>query len=543
MVSSGNSFAARWPGRDRRPVRVRIAPSPTGDPHVGTAYIALFNYVFAKKYGGQFILRIEDTDQTRSTLASEQAILRALRWIGLAWDEGPDCGGPFGPYRQSERTSFYQDQAEQLVQKGAAYPCFCTAEQLEASRKTRMAEGKSAGYDRTCRSMPKSEADARRAAGEKYVIRLAMPLLGETRFYDGLRGEISIDNATIDDQVLLKSDGFPTYHLANVVDDHLMQISHVIRAEEWIVSTPKHVQLYAAFGWEPPDFLHMPLLRNTDRSKISKRKNPVSLDYYKDAGFFPEALLNFLALMGFAFGGDREKFTLSEMIEVFDWTKVSAGEPVFDLQKLTWLNGLYLHEMSPQELLTRFRSWRLSDEYLLTLFPLLRERIERMDQFIPAATFFMQGDLDYTGILGQMIPKGRDSAQMSKILSDLTDHLEEQTRLGWTHETLEKACRDFCEKNGLKTKELFMPIRIAVTGRVASPGLFETMAAIGKDLTRRRLRLSAQALLSYSAAAIPPATPPSHSPAHPSGQPGAQATKNTANPKIQPPKQTPEKGA
>lgn len=500
-----NPYAAKWPGRDRRPVRVRIAPSPTGDPHVGTAYIALFNYVFAKKNGGQFILRIEDTDRTRSTLASEQAIGRALRWVGLTWDEGPDCGGPFGPYRQSERTEHYQTHAQLLVERGAAYPCFCTPERLEVARKARVAEGKPPGYDRLCRYLPREEARARMAAGEKYVIRLAMPESGETRFYDGLRGEIAIDNATIDDQVLLKSDGFPTYHLANVVDDHLMQISHVIRAEEWIISTPKHVQLYQAFGWEPPAFLHMPLLRNPDRSKISKRKNPVSLDYYRDAGFFPEALLNFLALMGFSFGGDREKFTLAEMIEAFDFTKVSAGEPVFDLQKLSWLNGLYLRELPVAELLKRLKEWRLSDEYLLRLLPLLHQRMERMDQFIPQVTFFLTGDLDYSGCLGLLVPKTRDAAATAQILLDLCEYLEEVVRGEWTVEALDAACRGFCEKSGWKTKELFMAIRIAVTGQTASPPLFDTMAVVGKDLTRRRLRGAAQALLT---APPPPAAQP-----------------------------------
>ena len=245
------------------PVRVRIAPSPTGDPHVGTAYIALFNYVFARKAGGQFILRIEDTDQARSTRDSEAAILRALSWVGLNWDEGPDKGGPYGPYRQSERTEHYRKAAAELVAKGLAYPCFCTAERLEESRKARTAaHGAFVGYDRHCRGLYKEDAAARVAAGERHVIRLAVPIGGKTSFVDGLRGPIEIDNATVDDQVLLKSDGFPTYHLANVVDDHLMEITHVIRAEEWISSTPKHVQLYKAFGWEAPTWVHMPLLRN-----------------------------------------------------------------------------------------------------------------------------------------------------------------------------------------------------------------------------------------------------------------------------------------
>ena len=485
--------------KNGRPVRVRIAPSPTGDPHVGTAYIALFNYVFAKKHGGQFLLRIEDTDQTRSTRASEDAILRALKWVGLKWDEGPDIGGPAAPYRQSERTAIYKEHALALIESGAAYPCFATAEELEAMRKAQIAAGKTPQYDRRYRSLPRLEAAARMKAGEPYVVRLAMPLEGQTRFHDGLRGEIVIENATIDDQVLLKSDGFPTYHLANVVDDHLMGVSHVIRAEEWIISTPKHVALYSAFDWQPPAFLHMPLLRNTDRSKISKRKNPVSLDYYRDAGFFPEALLNFLALMGFAFGGDREKFTLAEMIEVFDFAKVSPGEPVFDLAKLSWLNGLYLREMSSAELLQRLRDWRLGDQYLLRLLPLLRERMERLDQFIPATTYFFTGDLDYEGtpgLLGLLVPKGRDRTATAQALSGLCDHLEETVRGDWSHDGLDAACRSYAEKLGWKTKELFMAIRVAVTGRTASPGLFETMLLVGKDLVRRRLRLAAQALLS-----------------------------------------------
>ncbi len=502
IPSTDNPFFGDNPKKTGRPVRVRIAPSPTGDPHVGTAYIALFNYVFAKKHGGQFLLRIEDTDRTRSTLASEQAILRALKWVGLGWDEGPDIGGRAAPYRKSERSDIYKEHALRLIEQGTAYPCFATAAELEAMRKAQIAAGKTPQYDRRYRSLPRPEAKARMQSGEPYVVRLAMPLDGQTRFFDGLRGEIAIDNATIDDQVLLKSDGFPTYHLANVVDDHLMEISHVIRAEEWIISTPKHIQLYRAFGWEPPAFLHMPLLRNPDRSKISKRKNPVSLDYYRDAGFFPEALLNFLALMGFAFGGDREKFTLAEMIDVFDFAKVSPGEPVFDLAKLSWLNGLYLREMDNAELLKRLRAWRLGDEYLLRLLPLLRERMERLDQFIPATTYFLTGDLDYSGspaLLNQLVPKGRDRAAAAQVLSGLCDYLEETVRGDFAHDPLEAACRSFAEQSGWKTKELFMAIRIAITGRTASPGLFETMIVIGKDLVRRRLRQAAHALLTTPA--------------------------------------------
>jgi len=303
-------------------VRVRIAPSPTGDPHVGTAYIALFNYAFARKHGGQFVLRVEDTDQERSSRSSEVAIFEALRWLGLQWDEGPDVGGPFGPYRQSERTSIYREHADVLLAKGAVYRCFCQ-------------RARGAGtYDRRCRGLSAEEAKRRADAGEPHVLRLMVPLDGETIVHDGLRGDVSFRNETIDDQILLKSDGFPTYHLANVVDDRLMGITHVIRGEEWLISTPKHVLLYDAFGWKPPEFHHLGLLRNEDRSKLSKRKNPVSVFHYRDLGYMPETFLNFLGTLGFSMGEDRERFTLQEMIDAFEWGKVKVGGPVFDPRKL-----------------------------------------------------------------------------------------------------------------------------------------------------------------------------------------------------------------
>jgi glutamyl-tRNA synthetase len=471
-------------------VRVRIAPSPTGDPHVGTAYIALFNYVFAKKVGGKFLLRIEDTDRTRSTRESEDAILRALKWVGLTWDEGPDVGGPFGPYRQSERAEIYRQHAQILIDRGAAYPCFCDDERLAKLREEQRARKQNPGYDRHCRSLAKDEAVRRIAAGERHVVRLAMPTGGQTDFEDGLRGKLEFENTQIDDQVLLKSDGFPTYHLANVVDDHLMQITHVIRAEEWISSTPKHVQLYRAFDWPPPRFIHMPLLRNADKSKISKRKNPVSLDYYRDAGYLPEALLNFLGLMGFAIGGDREKFTLDEMIAEFDWAKVSAGGPVFDLAKLSWLNGLYIRDLDVDQLLGRLRAWRLSDDFLKQVLPLARERMERLDQFIPNMAFFFTGDVEVKK--EEMIPKGRDAKNTASALSDLVDKLDNVRP--WTKEALEPVVRQHGESIQWKPKELFMVVRVAMTGRTAAPGLFETMEVLGKELVRRRLREAAKAL-------------------------------------------------
>jgi glutamyl-tRNA synthetase len=474
-------------------VRVRIAPSPTGDPHVGTAYIALFNYCFARRSGGQFILRIEDTDRTRSTKESEDAILRALRWVGLSWDEGPDIGGEYGPYRQSERADIYREHADLLVERGRAYRCFCTAERLAALKEEQKKAKQNFGYDGLCRTLGAEESRSRAAAGEPFVVRLAMPREGQTVVHDRLRGEVAIDNSQVDDQVLLKSDGYPTYHLANVVDDHLMKISHVIRAEEWITSTPKHVVLYDAFGWSAPEWIHMPLLRNADKSKISKRKNPVSLDYYRDAGFLPEALLNFLGLMGWSLGGDREKFTLAEMVEGFSFERVSLGGPVFDLEKLSWLNGVYIREQESHELVRRLRGWLLSDEHLMRIVPLVRERIRRLDEFVPATEYFFSGDLDYAPLAKQLVPKGRTPREVAVLLGELAEEYE-TLRGAFSAQVLEPRTREFADRRGFPTKELFMVLRLVVTGRAASPPLFETMEVIGREIVRRRMRQAIELL-------------------------------------------------
>ncbi len=477
------------------PARTRIAPSPTGDPHVGTAYVALFNYALARKTGGQFILRIEDTDRVRSNAASERMIFDALSWLGLRWDEGPDVGGPHGPYRQSERQEIYREHVEMLVERGAAYPCFCTKERLDALREEqKRTKAAHLGYDGHCRSIPPEEAARRRAAGEPHVIRLAMPREGESVVHDLLRGEIRIANAQVDDQILLKSDGHPTYHLANVVDDHLMGITHVIRAEEWISSLPKHVRLYQAFGWEEPVFCHLPLLRNADRSKISKRKNPVSLNWYRRAGYLPEALLNYLALMGWAMPDERDEFSLDELIEVFDLEKISLGGPVFDLEKLTWLNGRYLRNLETEGFLGRLRQGVLNDAYLAEVIPLVRERVDRLGDFMEYAAFFFTNEVVYDeSARKKLVLKGKTPPQsakaLRKLLEDTLDPLME-----WTAEGVEAALRAHCEKAGLSPKELFMPVRVAVTGRAATPPLFETMAVLGKEICRTRLRQAIEAL-------------------------------------------------
>jgi len=375
-------------------VVTRIAPSPTGDPHVGTAYIALFNYAWARRNGGRFIVRIEDTDRARYVPGAEERILAALKWLGLSYDEGPDVGGPHGPYRQSERLPLYQKYAEELLKRGWAYRAFETPEELEQIRKEK------GGYDGRARNIPPEEAEERARRGEPHVIRLKVPRPGTTEVKDELRGEVVYDNQEIPDVVLLKSDGYPTYHLANVVDDHLMGVTDVIRAEEWLVSTPIHVLLYRAFGWEAPRFYHMPLLRNPDKTKISKRKSHTSLDWYKAEGFLPEALRNYLCLMGFSMPDGREIFTLEEFIQAFTWERVSLGGPVFDLEKLRWMNGKYIREvLSLEEVAERVKpflreaglSWE-SEAYLRRAVELMRPRFDTLKEFPEKARYLFTED-------------------------------------------------------------------------------------------------------------------------------------------------------
>ena len=473
-------------------VRVRIAPSPTGAPHVGTAYIGLFNSVFAKVHGGKFVIRIEDTDRVRSTQRSEDAILRALKWLGLAWDEGPDIGGSYGPYRQSERLGIYQEHVQVLIDKGAAYRCVCTPERLDAMRQQQRQAKMPIRYDGHCRHASAAEIDTAVQQGQPVVVRLKVPSDGVTVVNDAFRDPISIDNAQTDDQILLKSDGYPTYHLANVVDDHLMEISHVIRAEEWISSTPKHLMLYDAFGWKPPVFMHMPLLRNADKSKISKRKNPVSLEYYERQGILPEAMLNFLALLGWSMPDDQEIFTLAEMIEHFSFDRLSLGGPVFDLQKLDWINGMYLRQLSPEALADRIQAQIVQPKlqlladpaYLQNILPLLQERITTLSDFHNMAAYFYDAPLSYDTNL--LVPKGRNPRETAKVLSDVGEHLQRHDG-PWTDADLEQAMRVYVEGSKWDNRSLFMALRVTMTGRTASPPLFATMEVLGRDACLARL--------------------------------------------------------
>ena len=474
----------------RMPPVVRIAPSPTGDPHVGTAYIALFNYAFARRHGGRFILRIEDTDQERSSRSSEDAIFEALRWLGLEWDEGPDKGGPNGPYRQSERLDIYREHIDRLLATGAAYRCFCTRERLDELRRAQVAaKVEHPGYDRHCRGLDPAVGAARAAAGETHVVRLAVPTEGDIVVHDRLRGEVRFGVAQVDEQVLMKSDGFPTYHLANVVDDRLMGVTHVIRGEEWLSSTPKHVLLYQAFGWEPPEFYHLGLLRNADRSKLSKRKNPVSVFYYRTLGYLPETFLNFLATLGFSMQDGRERFSLDELVANFDLSRVSVGGPVFDPVKLAAWNGEDMRAMSVDELVARIQRDVLPVDRLRQMVELSRERISRLDDFIPFASFFFGASIDLRPVLGEFALKGRTRAEVIDVLALFLEDIEkDRAARSFTKESIETFSRGFCERTGWKTKEIFGLLRLAVTGRVAAPPLFDTLAACGKDRVRLRLR-------------------------------------------------------
>ena len=462
-------------------VVTRIAPSPTGDPHVGTAYIALFNYAWARRNWGRFIVRIEDTDRARYVPGAEERILAALKWLGLSYDEGPDVGGPHGPYRQSERLPLYQKYAEELLKRGWAYRAFETPEELEQIRKEK------GGYDGRARNIPPEEAEERARRGEPHVIRLKVPRPGTTEVKDELRGVVVYDNQEIPDVVLLKSDGYPTYHLANVVDDHLMGVTDVIRAEEWLVSTPIHVLLYRAFGWEAPRFYHMPLLRNPDKTKISKRKSHTSLDWYKAEGFLPEALRNYLCLMGFSMPDGREIFTLEEFIQAFTWERVSLGGPVFDLEKLRWMNGKYIREvLSLEEVAERVKpflreaglSWE-SEAYLRRAVELMRPRFDTLKEFPEKARYLFTEDYPVSEKAQRKLEEGLP------LLKELYPRLRAQEE--WTEAALEALLRGFAAEKGVKLGQVAQPLRAALTGSLETPGLFEILALLGKERALRRL--------------------------------------------------------
>ena len=480
----------------RRPVRVRVAPSPTGDPHVGTAYMSLFNLAFARQQGGQFILRIEDTDRARYVADSEAQVFETLHWLGLDWDEGPDKGGPFAPYRQSERGETYRPYVAQLLESGHAYHCWCTTERLAQMRAEQQKAKQPTGYDRLCLGKTREERAALPGFSDQPVVRMLIPDDVPLVFDDVIRGEVKAPRP--DDQVIVKADGFPTYHLANVVDDHEMAITHVVRGEEWISSTPKHVLLYDWLGWERPGFAHMPLLRNTDKSKISKRKNPAArLTWFLEQGYLPEALRNFLALMGYSQPDGAEVFTFDDMVRDFDWRRVNTVGPVFDLDKLGWLNGHYIRELSVADLADRIV------EHLSRRGVLPPEPTDEQRAVVRAATPLvnerMQVLSEAEGMLGFLLVDERDFHvdvdDAGKVLTpeavpvlEAALHALEQVE-PWATADIEAALRGaLVEGLGLKPKVAFWPVRVAATGRRVSPPLFESLELLGRDRSLDRLR-------------------------------------------------------
>jgi glutamyl-tRNA synthetase len=467
-------------------VRTRIAPSPTGDPHVGTAYIALFNLCFAQQHGGEFILRIEDTDQARSTRESEQAIFDSLRWLGLDWAEGPDVGGPHGPYRQSERADIYKLYAEQLVQAGHAFYCYRTPEELTELREARRAKGGFTALKPSELKLSDDEVARRKAEGMPAVVRMNVPEEdGPCPIEDMLRGTVELDWGQVDAQILLKSDGLPTYHLANVVDDHLMQITHVIRGEEWINSAPKHKLLYEYFGWEMPTLCHLPLLRNPDKSKLSKRKNPTSILYYERMGFLPEALLNYLGRMGWSMPDEREKFTLGEMIEQFDINRVSLGGPIFDTEKLSWLNGLWIREeLTTEQLAERLHHWSFNQDNLLQVLPHAVPRMETLSDFAPLTAFLASGMLPVDPSKYSELKLTED--QLKSVLQFSLWSME--SLRNWERDNIFAELKSLADAMEIKLKDFLAPLFLAISGTTASFSVMDSMVLLGPDMSRARLR-------------------------------------------------------
>jgi glutamyl-tRNA synthetase len=487
-------------------VRTRYAPSPTGLPHIGNYRTALFEWLTARHAGGKFVLRVEDTDRKRLVPGSIEGIMEGLRWIGLEWDEGPDIGGPYGPYLQSERLDTYLEYAEQLVRQGDAYYCYCTEERLEAMRREQEARKEPTHYDRRCRYLSPEERAANDVAGLAKVVRFAAPLDGETTFHDFLRGDITFDNATIDDMILLKSDHYPTYNFANIIDDHLMDITHVIRGEEYISSAPRYAQVYRALGWEEPVVVHVPLVLAPDRSKLAKRHGAFPLLEYRDLGYLPEAICNFLLLLGWSYDGEREFFTLDEMVEVFDESRIGTSPAIFDRARLDWFNGIYIRKMTPEQLTNVALPFLLAGlpeearpaaenrDYVTRVLRLDQERIKTLKDVPELTSFFFVERPQYDSAL--LLGKNMDAARGVDTLTQLIPVLAKLRT--WEHEALLATLDEFVTSHGFIREKadgtrqpdrgpVFMLVRVAVSGRKETPGLPEMLAVLGKSRVRKRL--------------------------------------------------------
>jgi glutamyl-tRNA synthetase len=460
---------------------------------------AMFDWLLARHTGGTFILRIEDTDVVRKVEGSVEAHMEALKWLGLDWDEGPDVGGDYGPYLQSQRLQLYREAAELMIKQGNAYRCYCSEERLEAMRKEQEARKQSSGYDRLCRELSMEERAAKEAAGIKPVVRFKVPLAGQTRFHDLIYGDVVFENASIDDFVMLKSDGYPTYHLANVVDDHAMKISHVIRGEEWISSTPRHLLMYQALGYQPPQYVHHPLLVGKDRAKLSKRHGSVSLLEFRDQGYLPEAMFNFLALIGWSLDDKTEIMTRQQIVENFSLERIGKTGAFFNIEKLDWMNGVYIRSLPVEDLTNRVFPFMEKDlphdikrpldiNYVRQIVPLIRERINTLKGAATYADFFFIDKLEYEAT---MLVGKKMTAETA--LTALKGSEEKLSSLGgFNRDLLENTLRHLADDLGLKAGQLFNVLRVATTARDAAPPLFETMEVLGKErcLTRIKAAIS-----------------------------------------------------
>jgi glutamyl-tRNA synthetase len=478
-------------------VRVRIAPSPTGYFHVGSARTALFNWLFAHHHGGQFIVRVEDTDRTRYNAEAVPDMIASLHWLGLDFDEGPEVGGDFGPYYQSDRLELYHRYAEQLVNEGHAYHCYCSPERLATVREQQLARKEDVGYDRHCRNLTAAQRAEYEAQGITPVVRLKVPLEGETSFHDVLYGTITVQNETLDDLVLLKSDGFPTYHLAVVVDDHLMEISHIMRGDEWLPSVPKHILLYNAFGWEIPVFAHLPLILAPDgKGKLSKRHGGVEIRYFRQQGYLPEAMVNYLARVGWSYDDKTEIFTQDELVRYFDLSGVNNSPARFSYERLESMNAHYIRQLEPEDLARRLAPFLKQEGFdveaadLIPIVPLIQERIKTLGEAVGWIDFFFRDPTDLDA--SQLVAKKMTAAESHDALQQARDTLAALP--DFEVETIDAALRSLAGELGLKVGQLLGIVRVAVSGKTVAPPLFETLSILGRERVLTRVDRGIEAL-------------------------------------------------
>ena len=470
-------------------VRLRFAPSPTGFLHVGNLRTALFGYLLAKSLRGDFILRIEDTDQKREVEGAIESLIRIMNWVGIHFDEGPHLGGDFGPYIQTQRLEIYRDLADKLIKEGKAYRCFCSQERLEAMRENQQAQKLAPRYDRACRDLSLEESEIRVLAGEKFVIRQKMPLDGDVKVYDELRGEIVFQATDLDDHVLIKSDGVPTYQFANIVDDHLMEITHVTRGDEWIPSFPKNILLYEAFGWIAPKFFHLPLILNKGGGKLSKRQGDVFVEDYRDKGYLPEAIINFCALLGWHPKNNQEFFTLSDLEKEFSANGMGSSPAVFDLEKMDFYNSYYIRQKTDQELLELCRQYLpkdYQDDFLLGVISLAKDRMKKLSDISILSTLFFELP-DYEASL--LAWKNLSVEDSKKNLEEIKTVLEKEN-VNWEKNALEELIFSWIKENDKKNGDYLWPLRVALSGEKNSPSPFEIASVLGREESLRRLEIS-----------------------------------------------------